>query len=506
MKGIRTLYRDSKKNSLFGKKAKRQLHILLVAFALFFGMGALCFMADTVAGKATGIAVMATAPALVLKKSNKEIIVEKKAKLQKNFAKVMKSLDEDGQAMLDAIIAEIDELYSLVNDEGLPDVIEALQSKLTDLEGKLPKEEDAAAAEEELKQLKQTVADLKLGKFGTGKSATFRESIKSLLGSDDFKNGIKAKSPQVLEIKAAAVITTGNASNAVDALSREVVPGIQEKPVEENVILATLLKGSTGSRTILWINRADKDGGAAFIAEGTLKPLKDWTYIEESSTAKKVAVRTKVSTEMLSDFAFMESEIRMLLERDLLTVVDEKILSGTGGAVELKGIIVDASAYVGTGLDETIISPTNADAIRAVMLQMRLLNYKPDVVFMNPTDVAALDLLKTADGHYIKVETDAIMQHVKVIETTEVTAGNFLLMDTQRWIVRVLEDLRLEFGWENDDFTKNLVTIIAEMRLHSYQNSIDAGAVVYDAFATVKTALAVPEPEPPVSGGSGSGS
>ena len=34
-----------------------------------------------------------------------------------------------------------------------------------------------------------------------------------------------------------------------------------------------------------------------------------------------------------------------------------------------------------------------------------------------------------------------------------------------------------------------MVTVIAEMRLHSYQNSIDAGSVIYDDFATVQAAL-----------------
>jgi HK97 family phage major capsid protein len=357
------------------------------------------------------------------------------------------------------------------------------------LENKQPSEEDATAAEEDLKQLKQTVADLKLGKFGKGGHETFGGKLKSFLESEDFKNGVSAKKSQVLEIKAAATITTANAANAADALSREVIPGIQSKPEEENVVLLVLSKGGTSSRTIVWVNRVDKDGGAAFIAEGALKPLKDWTYNEENSVAKKIAVRTKVSTEMLQDFAYMESEIRSLLERDLLKVVDAKLLFGSGTGDEPVGVTTNASAYVGTGLDGTITTPTNADAIRAGMLQMRLLNFKPDTVFLNPTDVAALDLLKTSDGHYIKVETDAIMQHVKVIETTEVEAGSFLLMDTQKWVVRILEDLRIEFGWENDDFSKNLVTVIAEMRLHSYQNSIDAGAVIYEAFDTVKTAL-----------------
>lgn len=502
MKGLRTLYVDSSKNSLYGMAAKRLLRIRLAALSLLIAMGALCYAADTLAGKTTGVMVMTVAAAAVIKKSNREAIAECKAKLQRDFAKSYKALDDDGQAMLDGIIAKLDELYALADDEGLPDIVKALQDKITELEAKIPKDEDTAAVQEELKNLKLELANLKLGKFGGGRK-TLGEHLKSMFESSEFKDAVKAKRGHVVDVKAATVITTGNTGNAIDAFSREVIPGIQSRPEEENVVLTTLSKGATSSRTIHWINRKDKDGGAAFIAEGTLKPLKDWTYEEESSAAKKIAVRAKVSTEMLNDFEYMESEIRTLLERDLLKVVDEKLLSGDGGATEPKGIISSASSYVGTGLDETITRPNNADAIRAVMLQMRLLNFKPNVVFMNPTDVAALDLLKTADGHYIKVETDAIMQHVRVIETAEVEPDSFLLMDSQKWIVRVLENLRLEFGWENDDFSKNLVTIIAEMRLHSYINSIDVGAVSYNEFSTVKAALAAPEPEPEDDGGNG---
>jgi HK97 family phage major capsid protein len=196
---------------------------------------------------------------------------------------------------------------------------------------------------------------------------------------------------------------------------------------------------------------------------------------------------------MLNDFEYMESEIRNLLERDLMLVVDQKLLTGSGNNVEPKGLITGASAYVGTDLDGTIINPTNPDAIRAAILQMRLLNFKPDVVLLNPSDVAAIDLIKTSDGHYIKVETDSIMQNVKVIETNEVASGNFLLLDSAKWFVRILEGFDIQFGFENDDFSKNLVSIIAELRLHSYQYSVDAGSVIYDEFATVKTALAIGE-------------
>jgi HK97 family phage major capsid protein len=489
--GIRTLYKDSKRNSLYGLKAKRRLNLIVMAGILFMLAGVMCLSTDTYAGLGVGGIMMAAPFALAIPKSNKDAVREKKLKLEKSFATIKKSLDEDGLAMLDQIIEEITSLYDLADNEGQVEIFNKLQEKLTEIEDKLPKEEEAAAAEEELKSLKQTVAELKLGSMGQ-KTQSFRKQLEDFITTKEFKDAVKSGKPQTLVLKAAATITTANAANAPHALSFEIVPGIQEKPNEELTVLAIINKGTTNSRTIIWVDRQDKEGGAAFIAEGTLKPLKDWTYVEENSVAKKVAVRTKVSTEMLNDFEYMESEIRMLLERDLLQVVDAKLLTGSG-ALEPKGLITGASAYVGTNLDGTIINPTNPDAIRAAILQMRLLNFKPDVVLLNPSDVAAIDLIKTADGHYIKVETDAIMQNVKVIETNEVAAGNFLLLDTAKWTVKILKGVEVQFGFENDDFSKNLVTVIAEMRLHSYQYSVDAGSVFYDGFATVKTALAIEE-------------
>jgi HK97 family phage major capsid protein len=490
---IRTLIKNSRKNSLYGLKAKRNLKNIMFAGIVLMLVGFMCMATDTLAGFSVGSVIMATPVVLAMPKSNKEIIKEKKSKLEKSFARISKSLDADGLAMLDQILEEINGLYDLADNEGQVEIFTKLQEKLTEIEGKLPKEEEAVAAEEELKELKQTVAELKLG--NTGKNAqSFRKQLEDFVKTKEFKEALASGKPQTLVVKAAATIMTANAANAPHGLSFEIIPGIQEKPLEELTVLAILNKGATSSRTIIWIDRQDKDGGAAFIAEGALKPLKDWIYVEENSVAKKVAVRAKVSTEMLNDFEYMESEIRTLLERDLMQVVDAKLLNGDGGSVEPKGLITGASAYAGTELDGTIINPTNPDAIRAAILQMRLLNFKPNIVLLNPSDVAAIDLIKTADGHYIKVETDSIMQNIKVIETNEVTAGYFLLLDTNRWFVKILEGLEVQFGFENDDFSKNLVTIIAEMRLHSYQYSVDAGSVIYDQFATVKTALAIAAP------------
>lgn len=292
-----------------------------------------------------------------------------------------------------------------------------------------------------------------------------------------------------LKLKDAALMTTANAKPAIDIWNVEVDRTIHASPTEPDAIYSRLVKGATSSPNIVWVNRIDGEGGAAFITEGSLKPLKDWEYETETSTAKKVAVSAKVSTEMLTDAPFMRGEIDRLLRQDLMSVVNEKVLTGTGSGAEIKGVTVGAAGYTISDLNGKVEMPNYADAIRAAVLQLRTLNFRPDTLFINPVDNAMIDLTKDTSGHYLTAEMKSLISGITIVETANITKGKFLLMDTSRWMLRPYENLRLEYGLENDDFRKNLVTVIAEMRLHSYQNSVDAGSLVYADFATVLAAI-----------------
>lgn len=296
-----------------------------------------------------------------------------------------------------------------------------------------------------------------------------------------------------ITVKAAAAFSSTNAGDAAAPLfGRELVPGIQSTPRQANVVLPALLKGRTSARLIEWVNRINEDGGSAFIGEGILKPLKDWDYDLESSTAKKIAVRAKAPTEMLNDFEGFRQELQMMLSLDLMETIEEKLLTGTLSSTEIAGITTVASSYTTTALDDLVDSPNFVDAIRAAMLQMRLLNYKPDVVFINPTEAALLDLIKDKNGNYIKIQVEGVLRTLLVQETTNIPAGYFLLMDTMKWVVKMLEDIRIEFGRDDDDFSKNMMTVICEARLHSYYNSIDVGAFIYSDFATIMAVIEKP--------------
>ncbi len=391
-----------------------------------------------------------------------------------NEKKGLEALGDYIKSQMEAVVAGIKGADEITSD------IKSEFEKLGFTGSKLEKLENAIKAQgAELSQLKSA---------GKGSRNEVAEAIKAFITNEENIARVKAKGTASMEVKAAGTMFTTSAAAPIALFNTEVIPGIQSAPKEANAIFPRLLKGSTSSPLIKWANRVGKEGGAAFIAEGTLKPLMDWAYEEGESTAKKVAVRSKVSTEMLSDFAYMESEINTMLRESLMEEIDTKLLTGSA-ANEPKGILTDAASYTATALDGTVKTPNYADAIRAAILQLRLLNYTPDVVFINPEDKASIDLTKDGNGRYMADELRTVIGGLTIVETTRITAGKFLLMDSSRWYVRTLEGFRLEYGWENDDFSKNLVSVIAEMRLHSYQNSIDAGSIVYGDFATILTAL-----------------
>lgn len=384
--------------------------------------------------------------------------------------------------------------------EAMASGIKSNESVVSDVKSELEKAgftgEKLRKLEDAMKAQGEALATMK-GTARHGKS-DFEAQIDAFIKNQDNIAAVKSKQVVSVELntKDAALMTTANATSAINLWNTEVDRTIHSAPTEPNVIFDRLFKGYASSPNIAWVNRVNEEGGAAFVAEGALKPLKDWEYTTETSTAKKVAVSCKVSTEMLADAPFMRSEIDRLLREDLLRVVNEKVLNGTGTGAEIKGVTVGAAGYTATELNDKVENPNYADAIRAAVLQARLLGFYPDVVFINPADRALIDLTKDTTGHYISQELLSLIRYITIVDTTNIPAGKFLLMDTREWMVRIYENLRLEYGWENDDFRKNLVTVVAEMRLHSYQDSLNAGSVVYDSFATVQAAIEKPAVTP----------
>ena len=367
----------------------------------------------------------------------------------------------------------------------------AIKAKTDELKASFP---DVTELKSRLDDIAAKITDLDEKQNRQRKSGDVPELV-SKEAFDTIKTAMTDGRKVEIPLKAASIITTANFANSPHSFTTEVDRTINAPAPPEMVILNRLVRGRTNAQIIFWINRVNEEGGAAFIEEGALKPLKDWERTEESSVAKKVAVMATLTTEALTDVIYMESELREILYGEVIQEIADKVLNGnsTTNPEELTGILSKATSYTTTALDDSIERANRADAIRAAMLQMRLLRMVPDVVFLNPGDAAILDLTKDANGNYIKIQIDGVLQRIQVLETTEIEPDHFLLMDTRKWKLRMLEDITSRWGYNEDDFSHNRISVVFEARLHSYINSIDQGAVIYDDFTSVIAAIQAPD-------------
>jgi HK97 family phage major capsid protein len=175
----------------------------------------------------------------------------------------------------------------------------------------------------------------------------------------------------------------------------------------------------------------------------------------------------KASKQVLSDISQLRSIIDQRLLYGLALKEEQQILYGDGTGQNLLGIVPQATAYAPPIAIEDI---NVLDVLRLAMLQAALAEYPATGHVLNPIDWTRIELLKDTIGRYIignpQGGVSPTLWRLPVVETQAMNVGKFLTGAYQlgaqlfdRW------EGRVEAGYENDDFTKNLVTILGEERL-----------------------------------------
>lgn len=378
--------------------------------------------------------------------------------------------------------------------------VEALiaeQFKGMDLEALRKYKKDSEENAETIRNLAEKLEKMeKRARGEVEKVPTIAQQIRSQIESkkeewEKFRSGKSQMFPLELRAPTTMTIATHTGSSAY-VPEPEIVPGLVDLPRNKPFMLAISNVTPTSKARIVWAEKRNAEGNAEFIGEGEVKPLVDFEITTVDSVAKKAADAIKVSTEMLDDIDFMAGEIEKELQYLVEIKVSDGLLTGDGVGDNIKGLDAFAGGYVLTSID--VQDPNNADAIRAAIAQIRSLNFNANLAVINPVDAANMELEKGTDGHYIippfKSADGTTISGVKVIEENGIPVGSVLVGDMTRFRVRVYKTFTASYGWENDDFRKNLVTIIGEMRLHSYVPGNEVGAFVYDTFVNIKSAIA----------------
>ena len=305
------------------------------------------------------------------------------------------------------------------------------------------------------------------------------------------------KSSFDFEVKAPATMTFANVSGG-NIPVEDRLEGFNTIPSRQVRFLDVLSKRTTTSNVVSWVHQANKDGAAGTTGEGTAKNQIDFDLVVTSESIKKLTAYIKVSTEMLDDISWIQSEINSELMRELLKAVESQAYSGDGTGNNLNGVRTVATAFAAGTFANTVDNANEVDVLAVAINQIKIAEHdSPNYIFMHPSDVTALKLVKlsTSDKRYIDrlmlVGSTLRMDGIPIIETTLVTQGQYLVGDFGLSMLVTKEGIRIDIGLDADDFTKNLRTIIAEWRGLTLVKNNDRTAFVAGTFATDKTAINV---------------
>lgn len=364
-----------------------------------------------------------------------------------------------------------------------------VMSKVKDLE---TKGNDVATLKANIEDVALRILDLETKSVNKNEVP---ESLGTLLAEkQDELKAMKEKSGASVQITLKAVGTMALSTNTTGQIPQaEREAGITRIVRRNPFILELVNVGTIMSNVWEWVEQKNVEGGSAMTAEGALKSQTDFDLVVASANVKKVSAYIKITKEMLDDVPLMRSEIDQELTELINLKIDEQLLSGSGSGANLTGIITNATAWSAGAFALAIPEPTNYDVLATAINQVRVNLFEPTYIVLHPTDVTRMKLSKGNDGHYVLPPFTSVdgtnVEGIRVVANTGVTIDKFLVGDFSKAGVRFKEGLTINVGYENDDFTKNLVTILAEARLVQRVKSNHYGAFVYGDFSDAITAL-----------------
>ena len=310
-----------------------------------------------------------------------------------------------------------------------------------------------------------------------GEFVTASEDVKSFLSGP-------AKGRVGVETKAIiSSLTTAANGSAGDLIVPDRVPGVVGVPLRKLTVRDLLTQGRTSANSIQFIQETSYTNSAATVTEtlGTAKAQSEIYFDIQTSSVTTIAHWVQATRQILDDVPMLQSYINGRLIYGLKYVEDNQLLNGGGTGTDLNGIYTQATAS--TANLAVIALPTKIDVLRVAILQASLANLPATGIVLHPTDWMTIETTKDSAGGYVVGDPTGRMQPriwgLPVVETHAMTSGTFLtgafdggaqLFD--RW------DARVEISTEDDqNFRKNLVTILAEERL---------ALAVYNTLAFVK--------------------
>lgn len=218
----------------------------------------------------------------------------------------------------------------------------------------------------------------------------------------------------------------------------------------------------TGGVSAIEYSRYTGQEGAAAqqAAEGDTKSAVRPTHSLVVQTALTLAGYAKMSRQALSDSAELKRAVDITLSRSVGVALDAALVNGATGFSGYEILATSYTSLVYTGM---------ADAVSEAVATMQVAGFVPDVCGLNPADWLAIVVAKGSDLHYLSGgylgAMPSEMRGLRVVLSPSVNAGTALVLDTSHSELLQVDGFSVELAYAGDDFTKNLITAVGEIRV-----------------------------------------
>lgn len=287
------------------------------------------------------------------------------------------------------------------------------------------------------------------------------------------RQGDSERTPRMANVNVKAISSDSASAGALVVPMRD--PEVVSLPQRPRSILELITNSTTTSNLVEYSALVERTNSAAPVVEYAnglfgLKPGSNLAWELRESPVKTIATWIETSRNILQDAPRLQTEIDNELTEMVRVCVENEVIAGSGTGQHLLGILNTPGILTRTQGSGSRAKSTDtvADTIRRGITDVVLQFYTPNAVLLNPTDTEEIELQKDTTGQYITTMDPATgtIWRLAATDTAAVSAntgivGDFMMAATI-WD-RMLTEIRV--GEPNDDFFRNVVAILAEVRV-----------------------------------------
>lgn len=295
----------------------------------------------------------------------------------------------------------------------------------------------------------------------------------TFMNSDEVKDFMaRGQSGSVkVEMKNTIIGEGGSPQDPINTIvAQDRLAGIVPGAFRSLNILDVIPMGSTSSNQIEYTQEDAFTNNAAERAEGTAKPETDLTFKLVEEPVRTIAHWLKLSKQVLDDAPALEGYVNRRLVHGVQRRLQFQILRGNGTSPNISGLSASGRHTAFT----PITGETELDSINRAKYAVIGADFQASVVLINPADWGNIERSKVTGGAYALGDGGAVnyiangmiatVWGLSVVPSNDVAAGKFYVLDPSAVEMFNRQGVTVEMGFVNDDFTKNLITLRAEMR------------------------------------------